>query len=405
MLVSRPLSLYRRSPSSLSMPVAATEGPFSGLFVVKDEEAEAEDSYCWGICRRRRIKKPPFPQDRILTIIHSSSQYEEAKSTKVWLLPVLDRPLSSNRYYLIKARGKHKGKAYKCSREDEITTCCFGDVLSDKKPSAFNLKDIYQQFQIHRYHGGGFYAQSVAPDGVPPKFLRTKGWKLRSSSSSTLHLPFEEALGLDSSSRQLLPDFNFPIFTTRSPPVVVGIWFCPFVFVRENSISIRTQMKISPIYSLTLEQCWEEMVSCENPNDETSSIVTVAIDVSREVVLVAGREVEREKGDEHRKGFVWFKVSNRLDSSGKALGVGLSIALVEKMRWVQEAGGWFGGCSDNGEEKVVRVEKVEEITSENGWRRFSLYMLVESFVLRRSNGGLVWKYNFRHTHTIKCKWE
>lgn len=113
-------------------------------------------------------------------------------------------------------------KAYRCSREDDITTCCFGDVLSDKKPTPFNLKDIYQQFQIHRHHGGGFFAQAVAPDGVPPKFLRTKGWKMRSSSS--LHLPYEEALGLDSSRRQLLPDFDFPIFTTRSPPVVVGKW-------------------------------------------------------------------------------------------------------------------------------------------------------------------------------------
>ena len=171
-------------------------------------------------------------------------------------------------------------------------------------------------------------------------------------------------------------------------------------------MSIRKQMKRSPIYSLTLEQCWEQMFSCESPNDETSSIVTVTIDVAREVVLLAGREAEREKGDEHRKGFIWFKVCNRLDGGGTAMGIGLSIALLEKIRWVQEAGGWFSsGDNDKGGEKVVRVEKVEEITSENGWRRFSLYMLVESFVLRRSNGGLVWKYNFRHTHTIKCKWE
>ncbi|XP_022159269.1 uncharacterized protein LOC111025679 [Momordica charantia] len=400
MLVSRPLSLFRRSPSNLSVPGA--DAPYSGLFVVTDEEAEAEDSFCWGICRRRKIKKPPFPTDRILTILHSSSQYEDTKSTKVWLVPVLDRPLSSNRYYVIKARGKHKGKAYRCSREDDITTCCFGDVLSDKKPIPFNLKDIYQQFQIHRHHGGGFFAQAVAPDGVPPKFLRTKGWKMRSSSS--LHLPFEEALGLDSSRRQLLPDFDFPIFTTRSPSVVIGKWYCPFVFVRENSVSIRTQMKRSPIYSLTLEQCWEEIFSCESANAETSSVVTVAVDVVREAVLVAGREAEREEGDRHRKGFVWFKVSNRSDGGGKAMAVGLSVALVEKMRWVQEAGGWFGG-GENGGEKVVRVEKVEEIRSENEWRRFSLYMLVESFVLRRLNGGLLWKYNFRHTHTIKCKWE
>lgn len=163
-------------------------------------------------------------------------------------------------------------------------------------------------------------------------------------------------------------------------------------------------MKKTPIYSLTLEQCWEEIFSCESANAETSSVVTVAVDVVREAVLVAGREAEREEGDRHRKGFVWFKVSNRSDGGGKAMAVGLSVALVEKMRWVQEAGGWFGG-GENGGEKVVRVEKVEEIRSENEWRRFSLYMLVESFVLRRLNGGLLWKYNFRHTHTIKCKWE
>lgn len=164
-------------------------------------------------------------------------------------------------------------------------------------------------------------------------------------------------------------------------------------------------MKRSPIYSLTLEQCWEEIFSCESPSEEANSVVRVTIDVAREVVLVGGREAEREEGeeDERKKGFVSFKVSNRFGDGGKMMSVGLSIALVEKMRWVQEAGGWFG--NNNNEEKVVRVEKVEEVRSENGWRRFSLYMLVESFVLRRLNGGLVWKYNFRHTHTIKCKWE
>lgn len=165
-------------------------------------------------------------------------------------------------------------------------------------------------------------------------------------------------------------------------------------------------MKVSPLYSLTLEQCWEEIFSCESPNSEPSSVVTVAVDVAREVVLVAERGAEREEGDERGKGgFVWFKASNRLEGGRKGMSVGLSVAVVEKMKWVQEAGGWVGGFGDNGGEKVVRVEKVEEIRSESGWRRFSLYMLVESFVLRRLNGVLVWKYNFRHTHTLRCKWE
>jgi hypothetical protein len=110
MYVTRPLSMYRESPSTLSME--PPDAPYSGYLVITDEEAEAQDSFCWGICKRKKVKKLPFPQDKFLTIIHSS-EYGETKATKVWLLPVLDKPLSTNRYYVIRAKGKYKG--YVCS--------------------------------------------------------------------------------------------------------------------------------------------------------------------------------------------------------------------------------------------------------------------------------------------------
>lgn len=53
----------------------------------------------------------------------------------------------------------------------------------------------------------------------------------------------------------------------------------------------------------------------------------------------------------------------------------------------------------------MRVERVEEITSENGWRKFGCYVMVESFFLRRMDGSLAWRSDFRQTDKIRCKWE
>lgn len=106
MYVTRPLSMYRRSPSTLSIP--PPDAPYSGYLVITDEEAEAEDACCWRLFRRKRVKKLPFPQDKIFSITHGS-EYEQTSNTKVWFLPVPDHPLSSNRYYVIRAKGRNKG--------------------------------------------------------------------------------------------------------------------------------------------------------------------------------------------------------------------------------------------------------------------------------------------------------
>lgn len=273
-------------------------------------------------------------------------------------------------------------------------TCCFTDILRDKKPKPLNLRNVYQQFKIHRHQSGGFFAKSVAPDGVPPKFLRRKGWKVRCSSSYRSRLG--EALGTDTSLRAQLPEVNFHIFNVRSPSVVVGRWYCPFGFVIERGM--KHQMRKSILYSMTLEQWWEEIYSCGNVNNQESNAVTVNAELQRELALIRG--IEAVKDDRNgRGGFTWFKVYNPYGRRG-VISVGLSFAIVENMKWVLEEGGWVSG-----EERDVKVERVEEFRGENVWRRFGCYVLVESFVLRRMDGSLVLKCSFRHTHKIRCKWE
>ena len=70
------------------------------------------------------------------------------------------------------------------AKERDIVSCCLSNLLNDKKPKAFNLKDLYQIFKIHTHQSGGFFARSIVPDGIPPTFLRTKGWTLHTSSTS-----------------------------------------------------------------------------------------------------------------------------------------------------------------------------------------------------------------------------
>ncbi|KAI9152931.1 hypothetical protein LWI28_003202 [Acer negundo] len=185
-----------------------------------------------------------------------SSDIQETIVTKVWFLPLLDQPLSSNRYYVVRAKGKYKGQACKSSREMDIG---------------------------------------------------------------------EE----------------------------IGTWV--------------------------------------NVNDEAISVVNVNIKVRRKVNSVFGRKAVKEERVSH-DGFVWFRVCERSNRRGSSRGsVGLSVAIVQKMKWVQEEGWWI-----DGREKEVSVERVEEIRSE-GWKKFGCCVLVESFVLRRMDGTLVLRSDFRHT--------
>ncbi|XP_052196771.1 uncharacterized protein LOC127804085 [Diospyros lotus] len=395
MYVTRPLSLYRNFPDARSEQ--PPPDPCSGYLIVTDEEADERDYFCWGLCKKKKISKLPLPQDRILKVVHLS-EHDDPSETKLWFIPVLDQPLSSNRYYAIRASGKYKGYAITCSREDDVAGCCFPDVVRDLRPKQFNHRDIYQQFEIRRHcKGGGFYAESVAGDGFPPKFLRRKGWELYISTS----LQLREARGLNTRAQMQLPGRNFPAYYKCSPPVVVAKWYCPFVFVKDQLGNVdREEARKSMVYEMTLEQWWEEIYSCENESNGGNTVNASAV-VQRESVLVCGVEAVRGYGDVDDDGLVWFRVEGHgrwPARRGEALG--LSSAVVEKMKWVEETRRGGGGG-----EKEVRVQIVEEAASGGAWKKFGCYVLVESFVLRRMDGLVMLSCKFRHVHRTICKWE
>ena len=171
------------------------------------------------------------------------------------------------------------------------------------------------------------------------------------------------------------------------------------MFVKEGK-RVKEQMKKSVFYELTLEQRWEKIFSKENiEHSGENRGVFIDVVVQTEVAKVEGRESVWD--DEHGvdgERVVWFKsfgdgVSER--------SVGLSLEIVDGMKWEQERVGWIGG-----NERQVRVERVEEFEGTmNKWVKFGCYVVVESFVLKAMDGRLVLSYEFRHKHQIRCKWE
>ncbi|OVA05210.1 hypothetical protein BVC80_6939g2 [Macleaya cordata] len=237
--------------------------------------------------------------------------------------------------------------------------------------------------------------RSVALDGFPPEFLRQKGWDLYMSNSKPHQLG--EASGLNLSLRMWPPELDFSTSNQYSTTVVVGKWYCPFVFIRENNL--RYQMKNSLFYKMTLEQFWEEIYKCENDNytpaaTGNKNIVAVSASVQKESVKLFGEEAVKDDKDCGVDGFVWFR---NVKHNKEGLRLGLSLAIVEKMRWIQEKGGYEIGGGESRDD-VGRVEKVEEFKGENGWRRFGCFVLVERFALRRMDGKLLltWDYNDRY---------
>ncbi|KAL5720175.1 hypothetical protein ACHQM5_012863 [Ranunculus cassubicifolius] len=380
MYATRLLSTCRNNLSILAETPVETSS--SGYLVITDEETEAEDACCWGTCDNNSIEKLPLPQNKIL--------YTDDRHEEVWFIPIVDQPLSSNRYYVIHADGKHKGQAITCSKEEDKVPSWFGRQVEDAKPRSFDYNDIYQQVEIIKSQG--FYAKSVAQDGYPPFPLRHKYWS-GANIARSIHCNLSGARGLNSSLRKKLPEFNFHISNRSSASVVVGRWYCPFVFMREVQ-KLKDQMKTSIFYEMTLEQLWEEIYSCQNDGREENVVVNV--EVQKEVNSLFGMDAityERNGLD----GIVW---NETVDHNGGALSLGLSAVIVQKMRSIQEMGGWVVG-----QENDIRLEKTEIFTGEGRWQRFSCFMLVERFVLRRMDGTLLLTCDFKHTHKIQCKWE
>ncbi|KAK2428396.1 hypothetical protein QL285_026921 [Trifolium repens] len=381
MYATRLLSMYKRNPSALSDPPPS--GPNSGYLVIFDEEAQTYS--CFGLCTDKRIKDFPFPQNKNLAINYSSGEntyYEEAI-----FLPVLNQPLSSNRYYVIRRKGKNQGQASTSSKEEDKTSCLCCSFVNDVKPRPLEPFNDYQQVKIIKKRHG-FHAKSIASDGIPSGLLRENGWTLYASTPHNYQL--DQALGSNDSLRSKLPYFDFPLSNVRSESVVVGKWYCPFMFVKER-MKLKEQMKMSMFYELTLEQRWEAIFSKENENNGENNVL-VDVVIQTEVAKVVGKDAI---WDENRlvDGVLWFK-------SVEETSVGLSLEVVKAMKWEQERFGWIGG---NG--RQVRITKVEEFGGINKWKKFGYYVLVESFVLKRMDGRLVLTYDFRHSHQIRNKWE
>ena len=273
----------------------------------------------------------------------------------------------------------------------ETFLCC--SFVQDVKPRPLDPSDDYQQVEIIKRVNNDFKAKSVAPDGILPGLLRRKGWRVYAHTPTDYHLG--EALGSDDSLRAKLPDFNvFPLSNDRSESVDVGKWYCPFMFVKERLMKLKEQMKKTVFYELTLKQRWEKIFSKEN-NDGENLAVFVDVVVQTEVAKIAGREaVWNENGER----VVWFKSFD--DEGLEITSVGLSLKIVDRMRWEQERVGWIAG-----NQRQVRVERVEEFGGTNRWRKFSCYALVESFVLKRMDRKLVLTCDYRHTNQIRCIWE
>ncbi|XP_039690208.1 uncharacterized protein [Medicago truncatula] len=356
MYATRLLSMYKRNPSALSDPPPS--GPNSSYLVILDEVAQTYS--CFG----------------------ESTFLEEAM-----FIPVLNQPLSSNRYYVIRREGKYQGQASTSSKEEDKTTCLCCSFVHDVKPRALKPFNDYQQFEIIK-KSYGFQAKSIASNGIPPGLLREEGWALHASTPRNYQL--SQALGSNDSLRSKLPNFNFPLTYDHSGSVIVGNWYCPFMFVKEG-MNLKEQMKMSMFYELTLEQRWEKIFSKENENSGEGDVV-VDVVIQTEVAKIEGKDAV---WDENRlvHGVLWFK-------SVEKKSVGLRLEVGEAMKWEQRRFGWNAG---NG--RQVRVTKVEEFDGTNKWNKFSCYVLVETYSLRRMDKSLLLTYAYRHSHQIKSKWE
>ncbi|KAI4314011.1 hypothetical protein L6164_026953 [Bauhinia variegata] len=166
---NRPRSMYKKHPGSLS--VTPSEGPNLGYLAIQ----EAETYCCFGFWKNKRYSHLPFPQNENLTVLYTESHGEGVTfyCDKVLFIPVLNQPLSSSRYYVVRRQGKHHGEACTSSKEEDMGTCFCCKYVKDVKTRPLDPFNPYQQFEIIKKRCG-FYAKSIVEDGFPPLFLRRK---------------------------------------------------------------------------------------------------------------------------------------------------------------------------------------------------------------------------------------
>ncbi|QHO43817.1 uncharacterized protein DS421_5g165900 [Arachis hypogaea] len=116
-------------------------------------------------------------------------------------------------------------------------------------------------------------------------------------------------------------------------------------------MKLKDQMKGSVFYEMTLEQRWEKIFSKKNSSigSEGRNEVFVDVVVETELAMVDGKQAFWDEGNVD-DGVLWFK---SLDNVGGGVSVGLSLVIVERMKWEQERGGTLIKLCANGSDFFV----------------------------------------------------
>jgi len=199
---------------------------------------------------------------------------------------------------------------------------------------------------------------------------------------------------MDSALRRRMPDFqSLTVAERRSPAVLVGRWYVPFMFVKADGYrSLKDQFRRCTFYEMTMDQIWVQISSCDNPCGEPGN-VKVSATVPRPLAQLDGTSMVQEGWPRAGGGAVWFRPAA---PGATAAAVALDTVVWERMMWELERGGWVA----NGDQE--RIERVER--RDCHWHKFACYVLLERFQLKRMDGSLALTCEFRHTDKIKTKW-
>ncbi|PVH36898.1 hypothetical protein PAHAL_6G193400 [Panicum hallii] len=353
MYTTKPLSLFKSHPEVAAE--SPPEGGNAGYLIMKSATDEEDDeTTCWGTSRR--VLELPFPQNRVLRVeygVGDNSTYQE----NVVFVPVPDQPLASNRYYIVVAMGKHKGLVMACSREEDMTMCCFCQCISDMEPRPFDPTDVYQQIEIVQHRRGLFTARAVAADGFPSFMFRSKPWDVYESKKIVLG----EAPGLDAALRSRQLAAAFPAAATTA---AVGKWYCPFFLVKEQGVPRWEQMARSAFYEVVLEQRWKPVRGDDTVRHAHYDGSKLA---SKKVLIGGSVEAKPDAGrSRHGDAYMWFVAATgqRVGCCGRRL----------------MAGGWT-------------VDEKEP----PGSMADGSVLLVERFMVKRTDSSVVVAFDFMHT--------
>ncbi|KAF8701968.1 hypothetical protein HU200_033302 [Digitaria exilis] len=360
MYTTKPLSLFKSHPEAAAEP--PPEGRNAGYLIVKSVRDEEDDEITC-LDPTRRILGLPFPQNRVLGVQNGKFY------VPIMFVPVPDQPLASNRYYIVAASGNCKGLVMACSREEDMTMCCFCKCIPDAAPRPFDPADVYQQIEIVQspHKRGWFTARSVAADGFPPSTYRSKYWKVDDCESKK-KIVLGEAPGL----HVVLRSRRLADGVPGAAMAVVGKWYCPFFLIREDGVVRRDQ--VGRFYEVVLEQRWEPVHGdAVRHVDDNSKLA------SKKVLVGGSAEAKLEVGNS-RDGTtnMWFVAA----TTGQRVGV--CTTLWERMLWEETQGGWVYEEKDAGSVADGSV------------------VLVERFVVKRMDGSVVVAFDFVHHNTTNA---